>query len=115
MPDVIIRGMRMPVCCADCNMLDDRGDYPVCVITGETRGYTFPVRERRMNACPLEPLNTQRSKGCDAASDKEFYELFCSDCRMKPRCDKLLYWPDDCPHRSSYLSFKNHLEHHINQ
>lgn len=113
MADVIIKGMEMPVCCAECHMLDDRGDYPVCVITRETRGYTFPIRDRRMSACPLEPLDMRTTKGVDVASDSEFYDIFCSDCRMKPRCDKMLYWPDDCPHRSAYLSFKNYLKQNI--
>lgn len=58
MPDVIIKGMEMRSACGgetDCFALDESGDYPMCRITGETRGYTFPVRERRMNNCPLRP------------------------------------------------------------
>ena len=48
--------MEMPTCCDDCPMLDDRWDYPECLITKEVRGYTFPVREKRMPDCPLSPL-----------------------------------------------------------
>lgn len=58
MPDVIIKGMEMRSACSgetDCFALDEYGDYPMCRITGETGGYTFPVRERRMYNCPLRP------------------------------------------------------------
>lgn len=58
MPDVIIKGMEMRYACSgetDCFALDENGDYPMCRITGETRGYTFPIRERRMDNCPLSP------------------------------------------------------------
>lgn len=58
MPDVLIKGMEMRSACGgetDCFALDESGDYPMCRITGETRGYTFPIRERRMDSCPLSP------------------------------------------------------------
>ena len=44
----------MPSCCDECFALDDRGDYPVCFITQEQRGYTFRIREQRMDKCPLK-------------------------------------------------------------
>lgn len=53
---VLIKGMKMPSCCDDCWALDDFGEYPVCRITGEQRGYNFRTREKRMNACPLVPV-----------------------------------------------------------
>ena len=46
----------MPSCCDECFALDDRGDYPVCLITQEQLGYTFRIREQRMNKCPLQPM-----------------------------------------------------------
>lgn len=58
MPDVIIKGVEMRYACSgetDCFALDEHGDYPMCRITRETRGYTFPIRERRMDNCPLSP------------------------------------------------------------
>ena len=46
----------MPSCCDECFALDNRGDYPMCRITQEQRGYTFRIRECRMDKCPLQPL-----------------------------------------------------------
>ena len=45
----------MPNCCDECFALDDNGDYPVCLITQEQRGYTFRTREQKMDSCPLRP------------------------------------------------------------
>ena len=42
----------MPSCCYECFALDDNGDYLVCLITQEQRGYTFKTRERKMDSCP---------------------------------------------------------------
>lgn len=50
---VLIKGMTMPSCCDDCWALDEYGDYPVCRITEEQRGYNFRIREKRMDKCPL--------------------------------------------------------------
>ena len=46
----------MPSCCSECFALDDNGDYPVCLITQEQRGYTFRTREQKMDKCPLKPI-----------------------------------------------------------
>lgn len=46
----------MPSCCDECFALDDNGDYPVCLITQEQRGYTFRTREQKMDGCPLKPI-----------------------------------------------------------
>lgn len=46
----------MPNCCDECFALDDNGDYPVCLITQEQRGYTFRTREQKMDRCPLKPI-----------------------------------------------------------
>lgn len=53
---VLIKGMEMPSVCDRCWALDESGDYPMCRITGETRGYNFCVREKRMDRCPLIEL-----------------------------------------------------------
>ena len=50
---ILIKGLEMPSCCADCWALDEYGDYPVCRITEEQRGYNFRIREKRMDKCPL--------------------------------------------------------------
>lgn len=48
--------MEMPTSCDNCWALDDYGDYPRCRITKEQRGYNFPIRQKRMNNCPLAPV-----------------------------------------------------------
>ena len=53
---ILITGMEMPTSCDMCWALDDCGDYPRCRITDEQRGYNFPVREKRMDECPLIPV-----------------------------------------------------------
>ena len=53
---ILIKGLKMPNVCDECWALDESGDYPMCRITGETRGYTFRVREKRMDGCPLVEL-----------------------------------------------------------
>lgn len=45
----------MPSCCYECFALEDNGDYPMCRITQEQRGYSFRAREHRMDKCPLNP------------------------------------------------------------
>ena len=55
---VIIKGLKMPNMCDECWALDESGDYPMCRITGETRGYNFCVREKRMDRCPLVELRS---------------------------------------------------------
>lgn len=47
----------MPESCDKCKFLNDSYDYPECIITGETRGYTFRIREQKMDKCPLKPLD----------------------------------------------------------
>ena len=51
--DKAILVIDMPSCCGECFALDDRSDYPVCLITQEQKGYTFRTREKRMKECPL--------------------------------------------------------------
>lgn len=52
----------MPKCCDECLALDDNGDYPYCLITGECRGYTFRVREQKMDKCPLKSVPNKRKE-----------------------------------------------------
>lgn len=52
MSECIVR-MEMPESCDRCPCLDDYGDYPRCRISGEQRGYNFPIREKRMPNCPI--------------------------------------------------------------
>lgn len=49
----------MPACCGECFALDDRYDYPICIITQEQRGYTFNIRKKRMDKCPLVPITEE--------------------------------------------------------
>lgn len=53
---VIIKDMDMPKCCNDCFALNEDGDYPVCIITQEQRGYNFKKWEKRMDRCPLTEM-----------------------------------------------------------
>ncbi len=53
---VLIKGIEMPTSCDNCWALDEYGDYPRCRITEEQRGYNFPIREKRMDDCPLIPV-----------------------------------------------------------
>lgn len=53
---IFINGMDMPTSCGMCWSLDDYGDYPRCRITEEQRGYNFPIREKRMDKCPISPV-----------------------------------------------------------
>ena len=46
----------MPNCCDECFALDDRFDYPMCLITHEQKGYNFRTIEQKMNKCPLKQL-----------------------------------------------------------
>lgn len=52
MSECIVR-MEMPKSCWDCPCLDDYGDYPMCEISNEQRGYNFPIHEKRMPNCPI--------------------------------------------------------------
>lgn len=52
MSECVVR-MKMPKSCDACPCLDDYGDYPRCRISGEQRGYNFPIHEKRMPNCPI--------------------------------------------------------------
>ena len=66
----------MPECCDKCFALDERGDYPFCLISQDSRGYNFNIREQRMPSCPLMPLEDARTP--------------CSDCQ-EWTCDNCSY------------------------
>lgn len=53
----------MPTCCDECFALDDNGDYPMCIITQEQRGYTFKTREQKMDRCPLQQMPEKSHTG----------------------------------------------------
>lgn len=55
----------MPKCCNECKFLNDNYDYPECIVTGETKGYTFRTKEQKMNKCPLKEL-PERMEGYDS-------------------------------------------------
>lgn len=56
--------MPLPKCCGTCFALDDTGDYPFCLISGEQMGYTFNVNGCRMPHCPLKEEDVVRCKDC---------------------------------------------------
>lgn len=49
----IVIDQKMPECCDKCWALDDYGDYPHCLISHTSKGYTFNIREKRMDNCPM--------------------------------------------------------------
>lgn len=55
--------MKMPQCCDECFALYDEGDYPFCLISQTSQGYTFRTREERMKNCPL------KSQDCTPKAD----------------------------------------------
>lgn len=55
--DKAILIIDMPECCSECRFLNDNYDYPKCIVTGETKGYTFRTREQKMDKCPLKPVS----------------------------------------------------------
>lgn len=69
---ILIKGMEMPTCCDKCFALDDDGDYPMCRITHETRGYNFRVRELRMDNCPLVEIPTPHGRLIDMDDPREW-------------------------------------------
>ena len=52
--DKAILIIDMPSCCDECFALDEYGDYPVCLITQEQKGYKFRIREQKMDKCQLK-------------------------------------------------------------
>lgn len=46
--------MEMPQSCMECQLYDDRWDYPTCYATGTSKGYKFNPFEKRMSDCPLK-------------------------------------------------------------
>lgn len=63
---VLVKGMEMPENCDSCWALDEYGDYPLCRLTGEQRGYNFRIREQRMEHCPLVDVPTPHGRLIDA-------------------------------------------------
>lgn len=65
----------MPDCCYECFAFDDNGDYPMCLVTGEYRGYRFRAREEKMDKCPLRLLPEKYDMNnvvCDRDYDGEY-------------------------------------------
>ena len=86
MSGIYIPKMRMPSCCGECRFLDDFGDYPLCIITDEQRGYKFRIKELRMPHCPLIP----------AADVVEVVR--CENCRYSDKychCSNANWWTNE--------------------
>ena len=62
--------MEMPENCGACPCLDDYSDYPRCRISGEQRGYNFPICEKRMPNCPVGGIQS----GCK--DDRSLVRVF---------------------------------------
>ena len=55
---IAIPNMDKPKKCDECWALDDKYDYPMCLITQEQRGYDFNTMTRVMDFCPLIDIVT---------------------------------------------------------
>ena len=53
MPKIVIE-MDMPKSCDECPLFDDRWDYPTCYVNQLSSGYNFPIRDKRMDFCPIK-------------------------------------------------------------
>ena len=52
--------MEMPGNCSECCFFDDRGDYPLCLVLDEQRGYRFNPYKNRFPNCPLKEDETEK-------------------------------------------------------
>jgi len=52
--------MQMPESCGTCKFMDDSGDYPLCRVLLQSRGYRFDVFTKRFPNCPLMPVEEQK-------------------------------------------------------
>lgn len=48
----VMISMPMPSGCIKCPALNEDGDYPTCILTGHSQGYSFN-RSKRMPDCPM--------------------------------------------------------------
>ena len=51
---MIVIDMDMPKSCDECPLFDDRWDYPTCYVNQLSSGYNFPIRDKRMDFCPIK-------------------------------------------------------------
>lgn len=90
---VLIKGMEMPQSCDECWALDESGDYPYCLITGETEGYRFNTKKYKMHRCPLIEVPTPHGRLIDADTFIKDWHLGyqCENCENDARrCE----WPE---------------------
>lgn len=78
--DKAILVIDMPNCCYECFALDDNGDYPMCLITQEQRGYTFKTRECKMPKCPLKAIPRRKDSYTNREESKDWYEIGYNQC-----------------------------------
>ena len=76
--------MPMPECCDKCFALDDYGDYPFCLISHKSQGYTFNTRECRMPECPLKDCEPVKPTKPD-----DNMEIYCGNCGDTVGCEWL--------------------------
>lgn len=58
MGGIYIPNVEKPKRCDDCWALDDKYDYPMCLITQEQRGYNFNTMTQIMDKCLIIDLVT---------------------------------------------------------
>lgn len=69
---VYINGMEMPKSCFFCQMFDDNGDYPTCLLMGIAKAYKLDPF-MRMPDCPLIEVPAPHGRLLDA--DDVFHVL----------------------------------------
>lgn len=52
-PELRIKGIEMPKDCYECFAFSDSGDYPTCIITHMSKGYSWSPKWNKMDNCPL--------------------------------------------------------------
>ena len=78
--DKAILVVDMPSCCDECFALDDNSDYPMCLITGDFRGYRFRPKEQKMYNCPLKLIPQRKDFYTDTKESKEWYAIGYNQC-----------------------------------
>ncbi len=48
-----------PKSCSECNLYDDRWDYPTCYVTQKSMGYKFNIFENKIPNCPLNKITIE--------------------------------------------------------
>ena len=82
MADILIRGMKMPTSCEDCE-IESGDEYDLCHICDLIyKGYTDDIRSKgRRDDCPLSEAPEQKhGKWLEQLYYEQFWANYCSEC-----------------------------------